>query len=400
MDLLAFLRSPLLQEARARAHTLDRETLDEQVTLALIPAPPFGEAERAEYVRSRFESLGLEQVETDAEGNVLGRVPRAQVGDPGAHPLIVSAHLDTVFPPETRLRLRRAGERVMVPGIADNARGLTAVLTLCRIVMESDPFLTAPLVFAATVGEEGVGDLRGVKHLFRTGSPLCAARGFISIDGSGLHRVVDRGVGSARFRVSIRGAGGHSWADWGMANPVSALGGAIAALSALALPQEPRTTLTVARCGGGTSINAIPQEAWMELDLRSEDAASLERLERDARAAVQDGLRRENRRRRKRTPALDVRWETIGIRPAGGISARSSLVEHAITATREVGMRPELVASSTDSNVPLARGIPAVTIGAGGSSGGIHTLEEWYSNEGGALGIERALLLVAAAGRE
>jgi tripeptide aminopeptidase len=397
MDLRSIFQSPAVRRARSRAHELGAETLEEQIRLALIPAPPFGEAERGAYVRTRFEALGLEGVETDAVGNVIGKVPAADVAGPGAEPLVVTAHLDTVFPAGTELKLRRERERVLLPGIADNARGLAALLTVVRIVRESGPILRRPVTFVATVGEEGAGDLRGVKHLFRDGSPLRSATGFVSIDGSGVQRIVHRGVGSARYRVTFEGSGGHSWADWGIANPLSAMGIAVAGLAGLEVPERPRTTLTVARCGGGTSINAIPEAAWLELDMRSEDESVLSRLEATARRAVKDAVRRENRGRRARTRPVRERWDGIGRRPAGSIRPDAALVRWAVAATEELGVGPELAASSTDSNVPLALGIPAVTVGAGGSSGGIHTVEEWYGDEGGATGVERAVLLVVAA---
>jgi tripeptide aminopeptidase len=397
MDPRAIFRSAELQRRRARVHALDAETLEEQITLACIPAPPFGEAQRGDYVSDRFQAIGLTDVVTDEVGNVIGRLPVDRPRTLGAAPLLLSAHLDTVFPAETPLRLRRNGERISVPGIADNARGLAALLTLARVLVEDRSVLGRPLVFVATVGEEGIGDLRGVKHLFRDGGEHRDATGFISIDGSGLRRIVHRGVGSLRFRVTLEGAGGHSWSDWGIANPLNAAGLAIAELTRLEIPQAHPTTLTVARCGGGTSVNAIPERAWLELDLRSEDPASLDRLDRLVRAAVRRGSQDENRRRRRKTPALRERWERIGARPAGVLPEKHPLLELAVAATSELGYRAELAASSTDSNVPLARRIPALTIGAGGESGGIHTVEEWYSNTGGAQGIERVLLLVAAA---
>lgn len=397
MDPRALFRSSELRGRRARIHELDAETLEEQVTLARIPAPPFGEAERGAYVRERFEAVGLTDAATDEVGNVVARMAPGRPTRASATPLLLSAHLDTVFPADTPLQLRRNGARISIPGIADNARGLAALITLARVLTEDRSVVGRPIVFVATVGEEGAGDLRGVKHLFREGNEYLDATGFISIDGSGVRRIVHRGVGSLRYRVTLQGAGGHSWSDWGTANPLHAAGLAIAELTRLAIPQEHPTTLTVARCAGGTSVNAIPERAWLELDLRSEDTGSLDRLDRLVHAAVRRGTRDENRRRRRKTPALSERWERIGERPAGALPEGHPLLELAVAATAELGYRAELAASSTDANVPLARGIPAVTIGAGGESGGIHTAEEWYSNDGGATGLERVLLLVSAA---
>jgi tripeptide aminopeptidase len=287
-----------------------------------------------------------------------------------------------------------------VPGIADNARGLAGLLTVAE-VMRTEALRTArPVIFVATVGEEGVGDLRGVKHLFRRGSDLRRADAFLSLDGSGLRRIVHRAVGSRRLRLRITGPGGHSWSDWGLVNPLHALGSAVAALRGIAIPAEPRTTLTVARAAGGTSVNAIPEEAWMELDLRSEAPAPLAELERQVRDLVAAAVGSENRARRRRSPALRLAWETIGDRPGGMVPESAPLVRTAVEVTRTLGVRPELASSSTDSNVAISLGIPAVTVGVGGESGGIHTTEEWYSNEGGADGLERALLLVLAAANQ
>jgi tripeptide aminopeptidase len=400
MDLDRLFASPALLRARAVIRERDRETLATQLELAQIPAPPGSEAERGERVRRVFEACGLEGVHADEVGNVHGSLPRSQVDDAGAAPVLITAHLDTVFPAETDLRPRRENGRVLIPGIADNARGLAALVTLARTAVACGLRTGRPLLFVATVGEEGVGDLRGVKHLFREGSGHRRAAAFVSLDGSGLRRIVHRAVGSKRLRLQLRGTGGHSWSDWGLANPLHALGAAIAALRAMELPATPRTTLTVARAGGGTSVNAIPDGAWLELDLRSEGQQALAALEGRVRQQVAAAVEAENRGRRAGTSPLSAAWETIGDRPGGAIDASSPVVRAAVEITRALGAEPELVSSSTDANVPIALGIPAITVGAGGESGGIHTTDEWYSNEGGPIGVERALLLAAALAEE
>jgi tripeptide aminopeptidase len=400
MDLQALLGSPDVQQARARIRALDAATLELQVALTQIPAPPGSEQERGRDVAERFLRLGLESVRTDDVGNVHAHLPRDRATDAEAAPVLVTAHLDTVFPHDTDLTVRRENGRISVPGIADNARGLAGLLAVAE-VMRAETLRTArPVIFVATVGEEGVGDLRGVKHLFRRGSELRRAGAFLSLDGSGLRRIVHRAVGSRRLRLRVTGPGGHSWSDWGLANPLHALGSAIEALRAVTVPAEPRTTLTVARAGGGTSVNAIPGEAWMEVDLRSEASAPLAELERQVRSRVAAAVDSENGRRRRRSAALKLAWETIGDRPGGTIPETAPLVRAAVDVTRALGARPELASSSTDSNVAISLGIPAVTVGVGGESGGIHTPEEWYSNEGGADGLERALLLVLAAANQ
>jgi acetylornithine deacetylase/succinyl-diaminopimelate desuccinylase-like protein len=251
-----------------------------------------------------------------------------------------------------------------------------------------------PIVFVATVGEEGVGDLRGVKHLLRPGSPWREAAGFITIDGTGRRRVVHRAIGSRRFAVTVSGPGGHSWADWGLANPIHALGLAIGRLAQLDLPKQPRAALTVGRIGGGTSVNAIPESAWLEIDLRSEDVATLVQVEQQVREIVGTAVEEVSAQRRRGTPALRLELRLIGDRPTGETPVTSEIVRAARSATRLIGETAELVASSTDANVPIALGIPAIAVGAGGESGGTHTTDEWFTNDGGVEGIERVLLMV------
>jgi acetylornithine deacetylase/succinyl-diaminopimelate desuccinylase-like protein len=385
---------PAVQAARARLATGGPAVLEEQLRIVRIPAPSLDERERSAYLERRFREIGLHDVTRDEVGNVLGQLPRP--ADPAAPPALLAAHLDTVFSRGTELEPRVEGERIYAPGIADNARGLAATLAVAGALVESGVSTARPVWFAGTVGEEGNGDLRGVKHLFRDASPFRKAAAFLSIDGTGLRRVVHRAIGARRVRISMTGPGGHSWADWGAANAIHTLGTAIARMSELVVPADPRTTLTVARVGGGTSINSIPAEAWMEVDLRSEDPRSLARLaeavEREVRAAAQV----ENARRRPDSPSLRVEMHVIGDRPAGATREEAPIVQAAMWATRSVGARPELSASSTDANVPISLGIPSVTLGAGGESGGIHTLGEWYTDRDSTRALERALLTLLA----
>lgn len=388
---------PLVRRARARVHELDAATLADQLELVQIPAPTFEEAARGREVRSRFDALGLTSVEVDDAGNVLGWFAGGPEDSTGAVALV--AHLDTVFPAGTDLRPRRRGDRIYAPGITDNTRGLAALLTLARVLTELDVRTERPVLFVASVGEEGAGDLCGVKHLFREGGPGRTASACIALDGSGVRRIIHRAVGSRRFRVTLRGPGGHSWADWGAPSPVAALGTAVARLQEVPLPLDPRSTLTVARIGGGSSINSIPAEAWMEIDLRSEGPAALDEAETAVRSTLERAVAGENRRRRAGTEQLSAEVQVIGDRPSGHCPAGTALVRAATAATRAVGARASLASSSTDANVPMSLGIPAITLGAGGESGGIHTPDEWYRNERGAEGVERALLtLLAAAG--
>ena len=394
MDLRQLLSLPQVAAARSSILAGDADTFDEQLRIVAIPSPSLQEEARASYIHGRFAQLGLASIRRDAVGNVIAALPGS---DDQAAPLVVSAHLDTVFPAGTPVVPRAVGRRIFAPGITDNARGLAALLAVARTLTTCRVRTAGPLWFVATVGEEGIGDLRGAKHLFDTAFNGRGVKGFISLDGSGLRRIVHRAIGARRFRVTVIGPGGHSWSDWGTPNPAHALGTAIARLRQIPLTAPTRTTLTVARLGGGTSVNAIPEEAWMEIDLRSEEMATLMRLEEEVRRVVEGAVAEESLGRRHGTRALALRVERIGERPAGAVAADHPLVAAALATTRAVGARPELAASSTDSNVPLALGIAAITIGAGGESGGIHTLDEWYANDGGARGLERALLTVLAA---
>jgi acetylornithine deacetylase/succinyl-diaminopimelate desuccinylase-like protein len=373
----------------------DARTLDDMRTLVRVPAPPFGEALRGEWLAERFDETGLVDVVTDAAGNVLARYPAN--GGAGT-PVLIVAHLDTVFPADTPLHLVESNGRISAPGISDNARGLAGLLALARSLVAARVVTRNPIVFCGSVGEEGVGDLRGVKHLFREGSPWRSCAGFIALDGTGSRRIAHRAVGSRRLRVEVSGPGGHSWADRGAPNPIHALSAGVARLDVMRLPEAAVTSLGVGRMGGGTSVNAVPASAWLEIDLRSENRNALETLERRTLSllerAVADANATASAQRR-------LRFEVaiIGDRPTGETAVTSPLVTGAVTATRSIGASPELVASSTDANVPIALGIPAIAIGAGGESGKAHTTDEWYANEGGPDGLRRALLtLLAAAG--
>lgn len=342
----------------------------------------------------RFGEIGLCDPRVDEVGNVLGTWAPAGAEGP---PVVVAAHLDTVFPAGTVVEPRTEGRRIHAPGITDNSRGLAGMLALARVLAGSDLRAPRPVLFAATVGEEGIGDLRGAKHLFREGAPLRQAAAFVALDGSGLRRIVHRAIGSRRLRVEAEGPGGHSWSDRGAPNPVAALAAAAAGFGKIDLPHRGRSALTVARIGGGRSVNAIPEDAWLELDMRSEVPGVLGRMEEEVRAVLTRAVEAENAARRPGTQPLRVRVHVIGDRPSGETAADHPLVRAATMVTASLGAPPELVGSSTDANVPMALGIPSIAIGVGGDSGGIHTLDEWYANDGGALGVERALLVVLAA---
>ena len=384
---------PGIREARAMVYAMDSWTVEVQKELTAIPAPSFEEGPRGERMAELFREAGLTGVRVDEVGNVL-----AQGRLPPKSPFVISAHLDTVFPPGTDVTPRTVDALIRAPGIADDGRGLAALLTLGRVLSSVELPLPFPVLFVATVGEEGIGNLRGVRHLFRNGGPGSDARGFISLDGVGLDRIIARGVGSTRLRVTVRGPGGHSWTDWGLPNPIHALGRIVASLEELPLPSAPRTTATVARWGGGRSINSIPQEAWVEVDLRSEGSGALERLAEAFSRRCEVEVTRTRSPEGEAAALLEMEITELGRRPAGTTPPESPLVRAAIQATRACGVEPQLASSSTDANVPMALGIPAITLGAGGKAGGIHTLDEWYSNSKGPEGILRALYTLLLSG--
>jgi acetylornithine deacetylase/succinyl-diaminopimelate desuccinylase-like protein len=380
--------------ARAWLSKRGESIADEQVELARIPAPPFGESDRAEAIAAKLRELGAEP-DLDEIGNVLARYPAGDDTGTGG-PVIVAAHLDTVFGPETSIEIRREAELWTGPGVTDNARGLAVTLAVFRSLIHAAATPYHPILFAFTVGEEGRGDLRGVKHLLRDGSPLHDAAAFIAVDGSGLRRIVHHALGSRRFRIIVSGPGGHSWTDWGRANPANAIAELIHRLLEIDLALDPRTTLTVARLGGGTSINAIPAESWVELDVRSEANEMLRSIELQIRNALATCVAREQERAEG---PLTAEVELIGERPAGKLPVKHPLVQAADEATRALGVDPELAVSSTDANVPQALGIPAIALGGGGRSGDTHTLNEWFEDTDGAAGALRLLHVLSAVAR-
>lgn len=363
---------------------------EEQVRICSIPASPFGEQERAEYLSRKFFELGLSEVEIDEEGNCLGLLQGAS-----RSPLmVVSAHLDTVFSADTNFNVVRRDGRLYAPGIADDGCGLAALIALAQAIQSERIPIEGSILFVGTVGEEGEGNLRGVRHLFTKGRWAKHIDSFVSFDGPGLERITNKALGSHRYRVAVTGPGGHSWGDFGLPNPVHAIGRAISRLAGYPAPKHPRTTFNVGRVEGGRSVNAIPAEASMEVDLRSAAETELQRLDAFFRRAMRDAVDEENVRRRVGDSLLKLSVELIGERPTGETPADSPLVELAIEATKLLGVDPRLDQSSTDSNLPISLGIPAITLGAGGSSAFSHSLDEWYDPRGRDLGLKRGLLMI------
>ena len=327
----------------------------------------------------------------DEEGNCLGLLK----GSSPTPLVIVSAHLDTVFPDGTDFTVRREGERLLAPGIADDGCGLVALIAIIQALRSAEVPIEGSLLFVGTVGEEGEGNLRGVRHLLTRG-PWSKRKidAFLSFDGPGVDRITNRALGSRRYRVELTGPGGHSWGDFGLPNPVHAIGRAISRLAAYPAPKDPRTTFNVGSIEGGTSVNAIPSRASMEVDLRSAGEAQLRRLDAFFRRAIKEAAEEENSRRRPGDPLLQLQLDLIGERPSGETPADSQLVKIALEATRLLGVEPRLDQSSTDSNLPISLGIPAITLGAGGASGASHTLAEWYDPRDRDRGLKRGLLVV------
>jgi tripeptide aminopeptidase len=367
-----------------------RDELDtELVRICEIPAPPFKEEARARYITRRFTELGLERVRSDEEGNVIAERP----GLSSTPRIVVSAHLDTVFPEGTDVRVRRQGARFLAPGISDNSCGIVSLIALARTLDAANMKTDGTIYLVATVGEEGEGNLRGARHLFTRGDFKSGVEAFISLDGPGLERITQRALGSRRHRVTVTGPGGHSWGDFGIVNPVHALGRAIARFASYAAPLSPRTSYNVGVIEGGSSVNAIPQQASMVVDVRSVSSDEIEKLETYLRRVVEIAVREENSQRATSGTSLACEFQQVGDRPSGETPADSRLVRAAIECSRVLGIEPRLDCSSTDSNIPISLGIPAITIGAGGISSNCHSLTEWYEPTGRDLGLKRLLLL-------
>lgn len=347
-------------------------TLSQQASICEIPAPPFKEQQRAEEFARRLRALGLQNVRIDDAGNVLG-----ERGGSSPRPLVVlSAHLDTVFPEGTDVSVTRAADTLRGPGIGDDCRGLAVLLAVARAMRDHRVPAIGTIVFAATVGEEGAGNLRGVRHLVDV-ELRDRIDYFISVDGGG-QGVTSAAVGSIRYKATFFGPGGHSYGAFGIANPIHALGRAVARLAALQVPASPRTTFNVGVIGGGTSVNSIASEAWLDLDMRSASPVELQKLEAAARGALDSAVTEERARWPRSNVPLGVRIDTIGIRPAATQADTARIVRTAVETGRAAGLSPRTSASSTDANYPMSRGIPAIEMDGGGSGRGSHSLDEIY----------------------
>ena len=348
-------------------------TVEDIITLTQIAAPSFKEETRAQAFRAMAEAHGLKNVEIDAEGNVTGMRPGI-----GNGPLIcVAAHLDTVFPAGTELTVRREGTRLFAPGVGDDTRSLAVLLAWLRAMDAANVRTRADVLFVADVGEEGPGDLRGMRHLFQRGSYKDRISAFITVDSPDMEHIAVGGVGSKRYRVTFKGPGGHSYGAFGLVNPMFAMADAITRLGRITVPASPKTTYSASVTGGGTSINSIPNSVWTDFDLRSEAPDELGRLEAAFLDIVDKAIATENAARSTRAGTITAEIQKIGDRPAGQTDTDTELVQLAHASITAHGFQPSFEFSSTDANIPMSLGIPAIKIGSGGTGGRGHSLEEW-----------------------
>jgi tripeptide aminopeptidase len=366
-----------------------------QMEVSRVAAPPFGEAGRGAWLADRFRELGLTGVQVDEVGNVFGVRPGY-----GSRFVALSAHMDTVFPATTPLNIRQQGSRLYGPGISDNAAGITAMLAVASVLSSSAITHALPFVFIGNVGEEGEGDLRGMRHVFQTPRWRDAIAYSVIVDGAGSDTVVAEALGSRRFEVIARGPGGHSWSDFGTPNPIIVLARAIHSFSETPVPASPKTTFNVGVIRGGTSVNSIPESASMRVDLRSTSMAEIDRLERALRVAIDHAVDSQNlpaaTRGTRTTQVVQAEVVEIGNRPAGELSREARLLKVIRAVDAQLGNTAQIQRASTDANIPLSLGREAIAIGGGGTGGGAHTLQEWFDCHGRELGLRRILLTMLA----
>ncbi len=395
-DVKELIKKPAVVKAFDHIKSIDAITIQDMITLTEIPTPTFHETEKGVAYAELLRKAGADKVWEDEVGNVIA----LRKGTKSNKTIIVDAHLDTVFPFGTDVKVKQRGDTLFAPGITDANRALAIVIALVKTMSSQNMRTESDIWFTGTVGEEGLGDLKGMKHLFREGGQPIAS--FIAIDGGGLEDIVNGGIGSVRYRVTFKGPGGHSYGAFGIGNPHNALAQAIASFVPKAdefTKTGPKTTYSTSVLGGGTSVNSIPFESWMLVDMRSESQEKLKGLNQIFLESIQIGLEKENKIIRK-GKLLTVDIEKVGDRPSGFTSSESTLIQQvmAIADNLTGGKKPELSSSSTNSNIPFSKGIPAVTIGRGGIGHGAHSLDEYFINKDGHLAIQQALLLILMQG--
>jgi tripeptide aminopeptidase len=392
--------SPEVRTAFNWLRTQEPQFIHWQMEMARIPAPPFGESARAAWLAERFREAGLDDVRIDDVGNVFGIHPGF-----GRRYVALSAHIDTVFPANTPLNLRQQGSRLYGPGVSDNGAGVTALLAIAALLHAVRVRHALPFVFIGNVGEEGEGDLRGMRHIFSTPRWKDSIAYSVVLDGAGADTIVGEALGSRRFEVIVRGPGGHSWSDFGAPNPIVILSRAIDAFTATPVPTTPKTTFNIGVIRGGTSVNSIPESASMKVDIRSTSMAEMERLEQGLRLALNRAVEDETlaaemkSSAQKRPAGVSCEVLVIGNRPAGELPAGARIMHVIRAVDAHLNNAAQVQRASTDANIPLSLGLEAIAIGGGGSGGGAHTLQEWFDSNGRELGLKRILLtLLALAG--
>ena len=398
----AIIDSPSFKQAVAFIESDQERFVHELITLTEIPAPPFKEAARAKAFMAMLQQHGLSDVEMDGEGNVMG-IRRGAAGARTGGLVVVSAHLDTVFPEGTDVKVKREGTKLMAPGVGDDTRGLALVLAMIRAMDAGKLRTESDVLFVGNVGEEGEGDLRGIKFLLQKGKYKDRIKQMLVIDGNESNGITRGGVGSKRYRVTFKGPGGHSYSAFGLVNPAYAMAGAIARFSRIKVPVSPKTTYSIGVVRGGTSVNSIPFEVSMDVDMRSVSCAELKKVDDAFLAVVREAVAEENAARSTKEGAIQADPKIIGERPCGETALDAPIVQAAAAAIRAFGLTPMYTVSSTDANIPMSLGIPAITIGRGGPGDRTHSLDEWTDVEprANSVNVQRvlAMLLAIAGGR-
>lgn len=369
---------------------IEEKTIKNHIELTEIEAPPFKEERRAKEFAERLKLAGIENVWIDSIGNVIGFLK----GSVGNKNIAVDAHIDTVFPEGTDVKVRVKNDTLFAPGIGDDTRGLAMILTLAETIKKNNIEPINNIIFIGTVGEEGLGDLRGVRYLFKNKTPKIDS--WIAIDGGSIGRVNNQALGSYRYEVIFDGPGGHSWGAFGLVNPHHALGSGIKNFINKAdayTSSGPKTSYNVGVINGGTSVNSIPFKSSMLIDVRSIEPNKLDDMEEILYNSMQEALKEQNEMKRS-GPDLTLTINKIGNRPSGIVEESVPLIQKTIAATQYMGVEPRLTIGSTDSNIPISLGVPAVTIGRGGDGGGAHSLDEWWINKEGYKSIQLALLIL------
>lgn len=382
-------------------HKNPKTIMNWQAELVVIPAPPFGESARSVWLESRFTEAGLEHVHADTLGNVFGFVPSKQIHPDSTGPVVIlSAHIDTVFPAETPLNPVIDGDRIEAPGACDNGAGVVGLLAIAHALVQANVELPAPIILLGNVGEEGEGNLRGVRHLYEQSALAGRIAAHIVLDGAGADSAVTQALGSRRYRVTVTGPGGHSFTDAGTPNPITALAAALSILAQTPLPEDPRTTFNIGTIHGGTSVNSIPESVNASIDFRSTSPEQLLRLEVALHRAVEDAVDQANKSIRsvaiRNRGVLAFSITKIGDRPASHLPGNAPLLDALRAVDRHLGLHTDLRLGSTDANIPLSLGVQSLSMGAGGMGGGAHTLAEWYSARDREVGLRRVLLLTLA----